>query len=208
MEHLKREYDKNISVDNGTSAMYYRYSETLRPRVHFSEDVRVYQARHQSWNRSRRVRPRWYSRQEMEAFRLEAEDEAKSIIRAKAPVSVNDTAKPYNLQVAYELYEVGLLVYDADWTFAKDKFQVSRIGLDGLVGNISLGATCPRGKTKTKRLLNRLRELQDVPDTEQRWRLMSQASRCASQASCLGSIQIARWWVTKHSAKLSTLKET
>ena len=198
VEHLKKISDDTCSDDDRSYSTSCPQSESSRPRVHFDDNVRVYRARHAPKNRS----ICWYTQQEVDTYELEAKSAAKVIIQAESQL-LNDRSNhvmlKYSLEGVYQLYADGLLDYDAELTHCNGKSAASRIGLDCLVGNDALG-TGP--SPKFKRLLDRLWELQDVSDPEQRCRLISQASLCASQSSRLGATQLARWWAAQqHSAK-------
>lgn len=141
--------------------------------VRFSDDVQVLETRHHDHTAAR-----WYSAREIETFQLEA--------RAQAEAILHNVTENTPSQVAYQLYAAGLAEYQRQ----PDQQEATR-GLHGL-------ASGRRSSPCHRRLVRRLRDLNDLPDAERRARVQCQASLCASQASRLTAAQLGRWWAARY----------
>mmetsp|Transcript_16313 Transcript_16313/g.32827 ORF Transcript_16313/g.32827 Transcript_16313/m.32827 type:complete len:219 (-) Transcript_16313:215-871(-) len=148
-------------------------------RVHFCEDVEVHKAKHVCHDNSKR----WYSVQELEAFQTQA----KAILQADA--NIKRALRTNLLQGAYELYAAGLTDFDHRMVTVHGENASDVIGLTHLASSV-VSTQCHQ------RLGRRLRDLNSLDDKDQRARMQSQASLCASQLSRLTAAQLGHWWAT------------
>ena len=154
-------------------------------QVHFSEHVEVHKAKRVSHDNSKR----WYSSEEIETFERQAKEQANAILQADT--NMKKALRTNLLQGAYELYAAGLMDYDQEMVTVHSQNAAHITGLSHLASSL-VSTECHQ------HLVHRMVDLNSLPDQEQRARMQSQASLCASQSSRLTAAQLGRWWATHY----------